>query len=387
MEIVAAKECGSYQLEKLTESLRDLLEPLGGMKFFVKPGQKVLVKPNFLAAEPVDSAVTTHPAIITAVINLARECGAATVHVRDNPALTGPEDVARRIGLFESCPGVDVLPFRDYRPVQDKKDEGVPFSFAHEVFDYDVVINLPKLKTHCQMTMTAAVKNWFGLVDLNQRLKLHMQAGCSYDFFADLLLNVCLARVPDLSILDAVIGMEGPGPGGGDPVKLDFIAASRSPFALDDFAVRAVGHRPAVVPTVRRSAERGLIPKYQIVGDPIVRPPLRIPGLRDPGFMSGLPASVQRIIKNVFLVRPRLNPERCIHCRKCMQICPASAITWQPSQSPYFDYLKCIRCFCCIEACPNKALRPYESPLAPLLRPTVACLKVAVKTFKLIRAK
>ena len=223
---VSLQKLEAYNPDNTLTAVKKLLEPLGGMSAFVSPGQKVLIKPNLLSGETPDKAVTTHPEIVRAVIKLAKKAG-GEVTVGDSPGSGSPESVARKSGIFDIVKemGCQFVPFETAVTIQPKEGSQHSFEVAKEILEADVVINLPKLKTHQMMGLTCGVKNMFGAIVGLRKIRLHLQAGTDKAFFALMLLELCEALAPALTIVDAVIGMEGEGPGSGDPVPIGALLA------------------------------------------------------------------------------------------------------------------------------------------------------------------
>lgn len=367
----------SYEPTAVDRALRDLLEPLGGMKAYVAPGARVVLKPNFLVPTAAARAVCTHPEIIRAVARLVRECGASAVLVTDSPAVGTARRAARRLGLGEAEPfsvadaddGIDVAP------------PGAAFhrlKLSRRLRDADLVISLPKAKTHGQMVMTGAVKNSFGAVVGMEKAQWHFRAGKRPADFARLLLHVHALVAPRLSILDAVIGMEGNGPSAGVPRPLGLLIASTNAHALDAVLARIFGLEPRRVFTLAAAQDLGLLPplpEIDTIGPPPddLRPrpawrlarPVPLCGVRGPAWLSSL-------VERLMALRPEVDPRTCIACGECADMCAAEAITLVPDGASsksrvLIDRERCIACFCCQETCPEGAIRISAGLAARLL--------------------
>ncbi len=210
---VSLQALADYCPAAVAPALDALLAPLGGMAAFVHPGQKVLLKPNMLAGKAPEKAVTTHPEILRAVIRAARAAG-GIVSVGDSPGVGSPEQVARRCGLLSVIEeeGARFAPFAESVRVRVGSGTFHELELARDILDADVVINLPKLKTHQMMGLTCGVKNLFGAVVGMRKVRLHLQAGTDKAFFALMLLELAEHIAPALTIVDAVVAH-----GGGRP--------------------------------------------------------------------------------------------------------------------------------------------------------------------------
>ena len=255
---VSLQALADYCPAAVSPALDALLAPLGGMAAFVRPGQKVLLKPNMLAGKAPEKAVTTHPEILRAVIRAVRAAG-GIVSVGDSPGVGSPEQVARRCGLLSVIEeeGARFAPFAESVRVRVGGGTFHELELARDVLDAEVVINLPKLKTHQMMGLTCGVKNLFGAVVGMRKVRLHLQAGTDKAFFALMLLELAEHIAPALTIVDAVVAMEGDGPGSGEPVQVGALLAGASPLAVDTAAAALLGLPPTANWTQKVAAEGG----------------------------------------------------------------------------------------------------------------------------------
>ncbi len=370
---VALRRLTSYEPAAVAEALAATLEPLGGMAAFVRPGQRVLLKPNLLSGKAPERAVTTHPELVRAVIRAVQQAG-GVVSVGDSPGVGTPLAVARRCGLLEviEAEGAAFAPFADSVRVRVGTGTFHELELARDVLDAEVVINLPKLKTHQMMGLTCAVKNLFGSVVGLRKARLHLQAGTDQAFFALMLLELAEQIAPALTIVDAVVAMEGDGPGSGTPVQVGALLAGVAPLAVDAVACALVGIPTSAVWTQRVALERGLpwsrLEDVQLVGTPLDA--LRVSGFRpakrtDVNF--GLPAFIKRPLKSALTARPAVDVPACQRCGLCVKHCPPAAMTLD-ERGLRIDYARCIRCFCCQELCPHGALRTEQGFLLRLSR-------------------
>ncbi|MCM2266051.1 MAG: DUF362 domain-containing protein [Desulfuromonadales bacterium] len=364
---VSIQPLADYHPERVRAALEQVLAPFGGMTAFVRPGQKVLIKPNLLSGKAPEKAVTTHPEVVRQTILLAQAAG-GIVSVGDSPGLGTPEGVARKCGILQVVEetGARFAPFIESVPVNVREGTFHQLEVAREVLDAEVIINLPKLKTHQMMGYTGAVKNMFGAVVGMRKVRLHLQAGADPAYFALMLLELAERFPPTLSIMDAVVGMEGNGPGSGDPVQIGALLASKHPLALDTVATALVGLPERLVWTQRVARETGRpgsrFEEVTIFGPPpaSLRPRHFHPAASsDVGF--GLPAPVKRALRNSLTARPEI-ATGCVRCGDCVRHCPPHAMTIDP-KGVQIDYHKCIHCFCCQELCPHGAILTRQGAL------------------------
>jgi len=364
---VSLQSLADYDPTRVSNALHLLLEPLGGIDRYVKPGQKVLIKPNLLAGKAPDRAVTTHPEIVRQVILLVQGAG-GTVSVGDSPGLGKPANVARKCGVLDVIEetGARFAPFEESVPISLKTGTFHNLEVAREALDADVIINLPKLKTHQMMGYTGAVKNLFGLVVGMRKARLHLQAGTDKAFFALMLLELAERFKPALSIMDAVVGMEGNGPGNGTPVQLGALLASPHPVALDTVATTMVNLPEQRVWTqlvARQTGRQGVsLHELEFHGVPLATlktSSFRLATNADINF--GLPVPVKNLLKKTITAQPEIDCT-CQNCGQCVAHCPPQAMTMD-AEGVKIDYGRCIRCFCCQELCPYGAITTKQGVL------------------------
>lgn len=345
---------------------------MGGGASFVKPGDRVLLKPNMLAAKEPERAVTTHPELLRQVIALVREAGGIPL-VGDSPGVGGIRRVAERSGILAVVEdtGAELVPFDETVTVRGR---GLfrEFRIARPYLEADRLINLPKLKTHEMMTMTCAVKNLFGAVVGTAKAGWHLKAGADRELFARMLLEIYLLRLPDLTIVDGILAMEGDGPGSGDPRHCGLLLAGTNAVAVDVIAAELAGI-PKKLLWVERAAEklgidgwdRGAIGTCGLRVDELEIPPFRLPHISDVQF--GLPRFLKNRLRHYLTSRPCGNPDACNLCGICRDACPPRAIEIRDGELR-FDYHACIRCFCCRELCPRGALEVREGGLLKVIK-------------------
>ena len=240
---------------------------------------------------------------------------------------------------------------------------------AKEALEADIIINLPKLKTHQMMGYTGAVKNLFGLVVGMRKARLHLQAGTDKAFFALMLLELAERFKPALSIMDAVVGMEGDGPGSGDPVQLGALLASPHPVALDTVATTMVNlpeQRVWIQLIARQTGRQGVsLDELELLGVPIeTLHTTRFRPAKNADVNFGLPTPVKNLLKNAITAQPEID-QACQRCGDCVKHCPPQAMTLDVN-GVKIDYGRCIRCFCCQELCPHNAITTQQGLLLRL---------------------
>lgn len=338
-------------------------------------GKRVLLKPNLLAKHTPERAVTTHPAMVRAVIRAVRRRGAASITVADSPGGVYNPGILRSIykvsGLTDVCREEGAAFYTDCKSqeVPAKGQMVKQFTLLEPVLDCDVIINLPKLKTHMMTGLSAATKNLFGCIPGLQKAEWHMRFP-DKERFGGMLVDLLCTVKPGFAILDGILAQEGDGPAGGTPRMVGIVAAAEDHLQMDLALCRMLGIRPKDVPYLNAAISRGLCPEQF---DPacakgegeLCRP---IPGYRLPSswgsvdFADKAPRAVRwavPAVERLLAPRPVINKSRCIGCGKCAEICPQHTITVQGKA--HIHAARCIRCFCCHEMCPVKAIDTRRS--------------------------
>jgi uncharacterized protein (DUF362 family)/Pyruvate/2-oxoacid:ferredoxin oxidoreductase delta subunit len=357
---VSFVRCPDYDRSRVGLAVRRSVDELGGMRVFVKPGDRVLIKPNLLKARPPEAAVTTHPEIVRSVIRLVQEAGGQAL-VGDSPGMGDLKKVAEKAGILDVVQEESAL-LADFNDVVQLKNAGrfQRFEVARVVHEADVLINLPKLKTHGMTTLTGAVKNLFGCIPGKRKVQWHFNTGVNHDLFMRMLIELYVLLRPSLTVMDAIVGMEGNGPGSGDPRAVGVIIAGRDAVAVDAVSSHIAGVSPHRLPILQAAARSGTgetnLQQIELLGDPLSNLPVSPFRLPPRAHLEWpLPEWMRKSLKNAFTARPVINAESCIQCGICQQHCPQKAIQ-NSGKSLTVRYRDCIRCFCCQEFCPQGAV-------------------------------
>ncbi len=255
--IVSLRQAHSYDYAALLPLMREVLEPLGGITSIVKPGDRVLLKPNLLTGARPTKECTTRPEIVYCVAKLVQEAGGKPF-LGDSPAFGSVKGVAEANGLLAVAEELN-LPLVEFHG--DRYATGGALQhlrLSKEAMGADVVINLPKVKSHMQLTVTLGVKNLFGCVPGKMKAWWHMEAGKDPQRFAQMLIETAQTINPQLTIIDGIIGHEGNGPSGGEPRHLGVLGASRDVFALDRAILAILQVDPEIVPIGKEMMAQGL---------------------------------------------------------------------------------------------------------------------------------
>ena len=356
---VSIVKCQHYDESLVLSGLRQAIDLIGGIQAFVKRGDRVLLKPNLLYGKAPEKAVTTHPSILRGMIQIVREAGGIPF-IGDSPSVGSLMKTAEKAGIKAvsdemKCPLVEFD-----KPVLPRKGGGKIFKqleIDQTVLEADVIINLPKFKTHGMMLLTLGIKNLFGCVPGPRKALWHLKAGEDRKAFAQMLVDIYHIIQPSLTILDGIIGMEGNGPNSGRPIPLGLILASRNSLSLDQVTCDLLGISRKSLLTNRVAFEQGVgKDEIDVLGERVEKVKIsnfQFPTLSQPDW--NMPRFLRKALSNALTSNPVIDETICNKCDRCEEICPPKALARQ-GKGLVFDYGQCIRCFCCLEVCPEGAI-------------------------------
>jgi len=346
--------CREYDSRQIERILTDGITHLG-----VKlPRQgKVLLKPNVLSAFKPEQNITTHPAVLEAMVKLLLD-NENEVIIADSSSIPGGTGRAlKRSGIAAiaerydkvSALAFEGLPTRAYENPANRYLPSV--NLACLLDEVDCIINMPKLKSHMLVRLTCAVKNIFGCVPGGGKQQAHVIAPSSEEF-SELLIDLYGFLKPRivLNILDGISGLDGFGPGPtGRRTNTSFMILSADAVALDHACSKVIRVAPDKIPTNRVAVERGLGTNDYEANQELESVRFRLP--------RPLPAMpfIFRHVSGMNRRRPRLVEKKCEKCGICAKICPVQCITMD--EHPRWDYARCIYCYCCHESCPEGAIK------------------------------
>jgi len=341
------------------ESVREAVDRAFDLFPLEIKGRKVLIKPNVLRASDASEAIATHPSVLRAVVDKVRSFGPASMVVGDNPGLFNygdNEESFKKTGLMEAAGDCYRNIGTDSVKVDFNPDFMPMVSVSRAVLEADIVISLPKFKTHGLTVVTGAIKNCYGYLPGAQKAVLHKAAG-SPERFHELIVDVFRLRIPDFFLVDAVVGMEGNGPASPELRDIGLILASDNAVALDAVIARMMGCEPGKLRFLQKAREVGLgdydSKSIEVIGELKQIPDFKLPPLGGEAIIHN--ESVQTLILSRTVLRPQVNADLCTGCGTCVSQCPASALSMGdhvPEANPDI----CITCFCCQEICPEKAI-------------------------------
>lgn len=372
---VSVVRCPAYKTQELDAAVAAAVEQAGG---FELTGKRVLLKPNILRDAGPKRALTTHPEFVRAVIRYVKAAGAARILVGDSPGVHRGDFEGRGCGIRQVADeeGAEWADFksgkREFRVAAPLIEDS--FQLTEVLYEVDVIISLPKLKTHEFMFYTGAMKNLYGLIPGYAKAGLHVKYP-GREEFSKMLVDLLQALRPShtcYAIMDAVIGMEGPGPGNGFPKSVGLVLASRSSFALDLAASRLIGYDPNSIPALKQAV--GVLDgirsceDYELKGVSLAeaRPQqFELVGTSKRGPLARLLLrfSFFRRLEVKSRPAPQFDHNKCIRCGECIAICASRALAFAPGldgarreRRIEIDLSKCIRCYCCHEICPVETI-------------------------------
>jgi len=372
MPQVQIRKIESYDPAALDAAVKSFLREMPLSR--VNRSKRVLIKPNLLGAYPPERAVTTHPAVVEALVRYWLEKG-KEVWIGDSPG--GALNVER---VWETCGYNDLAKRYPVKLVnlstagfRELDYEGTKVKISEVFWRCGIIINVAKYKTHSLTGFTGGLKNLYGLVPGLIKTDYHRLYPATKDFAALLLALYRLTRSRvSYSFIDGILGMDGAGPSAGRVRNFGLLFGSRSIPAMDYTAARLMGFRMGDVPYLREALHGdGILPSrikvptsFQDFTLPDVD--IRVVKLRKE-LLKYVPGIGRKIFQKVYYFHPRIS-ERCKSCGLCVRSCPVHAITPPaPGILPAVNPKVCIKCMCCHEMCPHHAVDIHKSFLAGLV--------------------
>ncbi|MFX1346714.1 MAG: DUF362 domain-containing protein [Promethearchaeota archaeon] len=335
--------------------------------------KNILLKPNLLTAK---KEACTQPEFIEGVLSYLKNRGVSmnNVYIGDSPGQSQKlgSDVAKDIGIYEICEsnGANFIDFESSVPIVERIDGALRLNEIHvakAVKECDILINLPRLKSHLEATMTGAIKNYWGIIPGGLKAQYHLFGKSTKQFgevLADNFSWIVKNKPNRLIVYDLHEIMEGKmGPSAGTMRKWDLILAGTDELALDIVALEIGKIKSKNVPHIKNGIERNLgvgsLEDIEILGltleEAINRTPkFKVPGNIFTSFIAYMSGHIgYKIIKKI----PKLIKSKCIQCGECAINCPAEAIEFETNSFPTFLRKKCISCFCCAELCSQSAIK------------------------------
>jgi uncharacterized protein (DUF362 family) len=256
VSIVKTKPRPEY--DEIRRAVQQSLDLIGGIRDIVKPEDLVLINPSWVAP-PVEreAGCITIPEVTRAVADIVKDIGARPVIAESSAVGVNSEKVILESGYRKLREmGYEVVDLKSRKTtVQMPVENGKVFD-SIETWDLvqqaDVIISVPKLKTHDQTEMTCSIKKLKGLLTDKNKKAMHQQG--LFEGVIDLLAAV----KPRLAVVDAIVCQEGVGPVFGKPVEMNLVLAGKDLVAVDSVCARLIGYEPEETLLTVNAAARGL---------------------------------------------------------------------------------------------------------------------------------
>lgn len=359
---VAITKCSEYSYFSILDAIREISE---NTDFPDVKGKKILVKPNILSDAKPEAGITTHPIVVKAVIELLKEKGAEKIYCGDSPGLHTPHFKGRLAGIEEVCleTGAIWVDFTKDHRVHKLSNMRTKVNMAGILDEVDFTISVAKFKTHQLMYATGCVKNCFGLLPGLNKSPCHVRYP-NREAFARLIVNIYKEAKCAYSFMDGIIGMEGPGPANGTLRHVGYLLGGKDAFAVDLAEATIMGYRCDDIPILNVGKflkMTDLKAEYPLLdaNDLVISDYRRINVEKKSNLFSALLLPYLKRSSDKKKAQKRNAPvfdrEKCIHCLRCQQICPAEALSFK-EEGITIDTHRCIRCYCCHEICPADAI-------------------------------
>ena len=365
-----------YDCVEIRTALEKGIALVGGLLEIVPQDSKVFIKINHLPPpSPAEKGIVTHPVFLEAVLELLKMT-AGDITVGDD-IQSGPVDGFQVSGIRQACQRADVklinIKETGFRETTCKGHFLEKVYLSKTLLDADVIINLPKLKTHSLCVFTGAVKNLYGTIPSGLRRKYHGEYIRNKDF-SQIVTDIFSAARPQLTIMDAINAMEGEGPAGGSLRRLGIILTSRDAVAVDAVATKIIKLNPQDVYTTRYSTERGLgmgnLQNIEVVGeniDDVTIADFKLPSSAGLTLAGRTPRFLSRFIMRQISTKPIVISDLCSGCAECQKICPTGAVLVR-NEVAEITHDICVECMCCHEVCRFYAVVPKQSTSRKIIR-------------------
>lgn len=357
MAIIYTKKINKYNSLLIENFFQEFLD---SFDFRTLKSKRILLKPNLLSRKHPEALVTTHPEIVRGIARALKK-REAHLYLGDSPGGVNTKASFNRIlkstGMLTVMKEEKIEPVffdEDTREVNLKGKLNARMTIARAAHSFDLIINIPKFKTHGFMGITCAVKNLFGFVPGVSKAQCHLRFREPF-YFAEMLVDLACYITPQITFVDAIEAMDGEGPSSGKKFPAGFVAGSDNPFELDAFLAESASLDEKRLFTVLSSKARGLVnpSNRKILGDSLTIEGFELP--KKTSTLSSLRSF--RFISRLLTAYPEFNKEKCTKCYDCYRNCPPQVIGKDKDGYPYLKDLDgCIRCYCCAELCTYNAV-------------------------------
>jgi uncharacterized protein (DUF362 family)/NAD-dependent dihydropyrimidine dehydrogenase PreA subunit len=351
-----------------------VISQIGGMASVVKDAKIALLKPNFVAGRPARTGSTTSFALLKAVSEEVRACGAQPVLCESPGTEFDREATSTILGVEKFCAenGIHIIRVdpeggeQDWIELRPKGAKRLHRFRVPRFLQAACFIDLPVLKTHVVSTMTLGMKNPMGILPRPDRRAMHTLG-----------IDQCIVDMnrgikPDLTIVDGSVGQDGEGPLYGEQADLQVLVAGRESLAVDLACCQLVGVKPRAIPHLKLALEQLGKPSWTLVGEDVgvikqFRLPEQKPLYRFIFWLmypldypySWIAERGKHFCTTLYCTglvgtRPQINEASCTRCGICVEACPLPDVI--DLKTLKVNYKTCQRCLLCYEACPENAI-------------------------------
>ncbi len=376
-----------YDVDAIEKTIRSQLARLGAENMF--DSKRVVIKPNLVMKKAPEAAATTHPVVLEAMIRILKE-RAADIIIAESPGGLYTKETLK--ATYRGCGILDVAERYGVSLNYDtgSRPKDAPSGKTSKMFDIitpileaDVIVNLAKLKSHSLTGYSGAVKNYFGTVPGVTKFEMHARFP-DYNDFGSMLADLCemiLENKPTFNVIDGILAMEGNGPTGGNPRRLDCLISGVNPFVVDIIGASVIktdgvimldegvrrGYCPVSAGDVNlMSAE----PLDNFVVDDFLKPDTaKRKGASS--LLARLPSMFGGRLNAWLQPKPVVSSGVCVGCGECVRSCPRHTVVLKTNKKEkkkaVIIHDECIRCYCCQELCPFKAVKIRKNPIIKLI--------------------
>jgi len=251
--------------------VKEAIELLGGLASYVKPHQRIFIKPNVCGGVPGKSGSFTNLKVVTSTIELLQKMGVMISVGEADSCMYTADVMLKETGISETCykTGVEVVNLSKGDMVKIAVPNGYILNnlrVNRVVSDADVIISMPVMKTHMSTVVTLGMKTMFGILPERKKSRYHPKLD-------HIIVDIVSALKPKLTIIDATTAMEGEGPFKGDLVDLGLLIAGNNVVSTDACAASIMGFDPASIDHLKLASEKDLgtinIDEIEIRGEQI----------------------------------------------------------------------------------------------------------------------
>lgn len=385
---VALDRVSSYDADAIERVLRAQIDKLGVSDMF--KNKVVAIKPNLVMKKSPEAAATTHPAVLEAVIRILKDFAKDIVIAESPGGLYTPQTLS---ATYKGC-GISAVAekygvklnldvsARDVEAPNGKTSK--MFSIITPILEADVIVNLAKLKSHSLTGYSGAVKNYFGTVPGVTKFEMHARFP-DYNDFGSMLVDLCQMHIeskPTFNVLDGILAMEGNGPTGGNPRKVECILSGTNPFTVDNIGAQIIGVDGIIM--LDEGARRGLgaecASEITLLSDEPIEN-FKVDDFEKPdttkkrgigsSLLAKLPTMFGGRLNSWLQPRPVINTKTCVGCGECERSCPRHTIEMRTNKKgkkqAFIIDNECIKCYCCQELCPFKAVKIKKNPIIKII--------------------